>query len=119
MKIKIKMAEDEIEKQSKSRGLKAENAAAALDVLDELVEQGIPVEQARDAVKKAISEDRDPQELKETLTKERIREIKEKDKRKKEAEIMREKRAEERAQEQSERKQESEIGGGNPGRRGR
>ncbi len=65
-----KAAGKEIEAEAENNGLTAEEVSVAVETLDGLVEKGVPVEKARDVVKEAISEDRDPEKLKEMLTSE-------------------------------------------------
>lgn len=75
--LKKEAAKETVEEEAEEKGLKAEDVSVAVEVLDGLIEKGIPVEKARDAVKEAISEDRDPKEIKEMLAQENVERIKE------------------------------------------
>ena len=69
-------ARGEVEKNADEKGLKAEDVAEAVEVLEGLIEKGIPVEHALSVVREAISKDRDPAELKAMLTDQGAEEMK-------------------------------------------
>ncbi len=71
-RLKREAAAEEVADEAETRGRKAEDVAAAVEVLDGLIAEGIPVEKARDVVKEAISEDRSAEELRSMLAGERI-----------------------------------------------
>ena len=63
--IKARM---DVENEAEEKGLKAEDVSAAVEVLEGLIEKGVPVQKAREVVSEAVSEDRDPQALRDMLT---------------------------------------------------
>ncbi len=73
--LKKEAAQDELEEEGRREDLKAEDVAVAVNVLDDLVEKGIPVEMARDTVKEALKEDTDPRELQKMLMEEYARNL--------------------------------------------
>lgn len=74
--LKKEAARGDVDEAAKAEGLKAQDVAVAVEVLEGLIERGVPVEKARDVVKEAISQDRDPQRLREMLTAEHVERIK-------------------------------------------
>lgn len=75
--LKKEAAKEEVKEDAEDKGLSAEDVASSVEVLNRLVEEGVPVKQARSVVKEAIKGDSNPQKLQQRLTEEHVNQLKE------------------------------------------
>ena len=75
-RIKTQLAKEDIESNSKKEGRAKADTDAAVEVVEELIGKGVPIEKARDAVNKIISEGGDRVKLKQMLNPDALREMK-------------------------------------------
>ncbi|MGM0441365.1 MAG: hypothetical protein ACQEQC_02985 [Elusimicrobiota bacterium] len=75
--LKKEAAKEEVKEDAEDKSLSAEDVASSVEVLDRLVEEGVPVEQARSVVREAIKGDKNPQKLQQKITERHVNQLKE------------------------------------------